>query len=92
VTKINPVLDWLETEGARYSETAKFLDAFANELLKAGVDLARSTTGIQVLHPQVDSLSCLWQQGKPTNNQAWGDGDDNDPSGSDAHGRARTCL
>jgi adenylate cyclase len=65
VTKINPVLVWLETEGVRYSETATFLDAFATELQKAGIDLARSTTGIHVLHPQVDSLSCLWQQGKP---------------------------
>lgn len=65
MTKINPILAWLETQGIRYSETAKFLDAFANELLRAGVDLARSTTGIHVLHPQVDSLSCLWQKGKP---------------------------
>ena len=26
----------------------------------------RMTTGVHILHPQIDALSCLWQRGKPS--------------------------
>jgi adenylate cyclase len=62
---MSDVLRWLQTDGARFRETAPFLDAFVQELLRAGVDVARATTGVPILHPQVYSLSCLWEEGKP---------------------------
>jgi adenylate cyclase len=65
MTASNPVQAWLEADGARYTDTTKFFDAFVRELLRAGIELSRATTGIQALHPQVDSLSCLWQPDKP---------------------------
>jgi adenylate cyclase len=65
MTAGNPVQAWLEAEGARYTDTAKFFDVFVSELLRTGIELSRATTGIPILHPQVDSLSCLWQPGKP---------------------------
>lgn len=61
----NPVQAWLEAEGARYTDTTCFFNAFVAVLVRAGIDLSRATTGIQVLHPQVDSLSCLWRPNKP---------------------------
>ncbi len=61
----NSVQAWLEADGARYTDTTGFFDAFVKELVREGVDLSRATTGIHVLHPQVDSLSCLWQPDKP---------------------------
>ena len=61
----NPVLAWLHSEGARFAETAPFVAAFAERLLGAGIDLWRLTTGIHILHPQIDASSCLWQKGKP---------------------------
>ncbi len=59
------MLAWLHSEGARFRETAPFIDAFAGRLLAAGIDLCRLTTGVHILHPQIDASSCLWQPGRP---------------------------
>jgi adenylate cyclase len=59
------ILAWLQSEGVKFRETAPFLEAFANELLRAGIDVARATTGVPILHPQLYSLSCLWRKGAP---------------------------
>jgi adenylate cyclase len=56
---------WLQSEGSSYRETVGFLDAFAAEALRTGLLIDRVTTGVPVLHPQVDSLSCLWEKGRP---------------------------
>ncbi len=60
----NPVLAWLQSEGVRFRETAELVDALANELLRAGVDIHRLTFGVPILHPQFDSSGYLWQRGK----------------------------
>ena len=39
-------------------------EAFAQELRAAGVDVARITTGVPILHPQIFSFSGLWELGK----------------------------
>jgi adenylate cyclase len=62
---MSDILRWLQDEGGRYRTTAPFLEDFAQELTRSGIDVARVTTGIPILHPQVDSLSCLWERGKP---------------------------
>ena len=67
----NPVLAWLQAEGVRHRETPPFIDALAEKLLQAGVDLTRLTTGIHILNPQIDAASCLWQRGKPTSERRW---------------------
>jgi adenylate cyclase len=61
----NPVLAWLQAEGVRYRETLPFVEALAERLLATGVDLIRLTTGIHILHPQIDASSCLWQRDRP---------------------------
>lgn len=67
----NPVLAWLQAEGVRYRETSPFVEALAEKLLEAGVELTRLTTGIRVLHPEIDAASCLWQPGKPVIERRW---------------------
>src|SRR5436309_4827048 len=59
------VVGWLQSEGPRFRDTPAFVEALANELLSRGVAVWRLTTGIPILHPQIDSASCLWEQGKP---------------------------
>lgn len=62
---VHPVLAWLQAEGARYRETRTFVEAMARRLLDCGIPLFRMTTGVPLLHPQIDSLSCLWTHGEP---------------------------
>ncbi|HWT30932.1 MAG TPA: adenylate/guanylate cyclase domain-containing protein, partial [Propylenella sp.] len=59
------LLEWLQAEGRTYRDTVPFIEAFAAELRAAGIDVCRITTGVPVLHPQVYSLSTLWELGKP---------------------------
>src|SRR5881394_1832546 len=59
------------TEARRHIEASDFLEAFANQLLAAGVDVARITTGVPILHPQIFSFSGLWQLGKGTSERLY---------------------
>ncbi len=59
------LVDWLQSDGLRLRETTSFVEAFAVKLRQAGIDVCRITTGVPVLHPQVYSLSSLWELGKP---------------------------
>jgi len=58
------VIRWLMTEGRRITDAKSFLESFAHRLIEAGVDVARVTTGVPVLHPQLFSYSGLWQRDK----------------------------
>ena len=58
------VIRWLMTEGRLITDEKRFLESFAERLIEAGVDLARLTTGVPVLHPQLFSYSGLWQRDK----------------------------
>jgi adenylate cyclase len=64
-------LAWLQSEGTRYKDTGRFIEAFAGVLLDAGVDLFRITTGIHIIHPQIDASSALWQKGQPVTERRW---------------------
>lgn len=58
------VVRWLMTDARRLTEPNAFLQAFGEQLLAEGVDVARITTGVPFLHPQIVSFSGLWQAGK----------------------------
>ena len=60
----SPVIRWLMTEGRRITDAKSFLESFAACLRDAGVDVSRITTGVPVLHPQLFSVSSLWESGK----------------------------
>jgi adenylate cyclase len=59
------VIDWLLDEGRRVTDPGQFLDAFAAQVRRCGIDVARITTGVPLLHPQLFSFSGLWELGKP---------------------------
>lgn len=62
----HPLIRWLMTEARRYADPSEFLDAFAERLRASGADVARITTGVPILHPQIFSFSGLWELGKGT--------------------------
>lgn len=62
----HPVTRWLMTEARQRTDASEFLQAFAERLRMAGVDVARVTTGVPILHPQIFSFSGLWEVGKGT--------------------------
>lgn len=56
--------DWLLSEARLAGGAAALDEAIIDRLIKAGLPLARFTTGVPSLHPQVDSFSALWERGK----------------------------
>src|SRR5436305_8779035 len=54
------------TNARQRLDASEFLDAFAERLRAAGVDVSRITTGVPILHPQIFSFSGLWELGKGT--------------------------
>ena len=58
------VIRWLMTEGRHITDAKSFLDSFAACLRDARVDVSRITTGVPVLHPQLFSVSSLWERDK----------------------------
>jgi adenylate cyclase len=58
------LVHWLLTEARRTIDPNAFLQALAERLRALGVDVARVSTGVPILHPQVYSFSGLWELGK----------------------------
>ena len=58
------VIRWLMTEGRHITDAKSFLECFAACLRNDGVDVSRITTGVPVLHPQLFSVSSLWERDK----------------------------
>src|SRR5258708_10518731 len=54
------------TQARKHADSSEFLDAFAGELRASGADVARITTGVPILHPQIFSFSGLWELGNGT--------------------------
>jgi adenylate cyclase len=70
------VIRWLMTDARRRVEANEFLEAFAEVLRTAGVDVSRITTGVPILHPQIFSFSGLWQLGEGTTERRYRAGPD----------------
>lgn len=62
----HPVIRWLMTEARKRTDPSEFIEALAQELRAAGVDVSRVTTGVPILHPQIFSFSGLWLLDKGT--------------------------
>jgi adenylate cyclase len=58
------VIRWLMTDARRRTDPSEFLVAFADRLRASDIDVARITTGVPILHPQIFSFSGLWELGK----------------------------
>lgn len=59
-----PLMHWLLTDARRISDPKSFLAALAEQFLVNGIEVARLTTGVPILHPQVHSHSARWELGK----------------------------
>lgn len=62
----HPITHWLLGDGRRITDSTRFLTAFAEQLLANAIDVARVSTGVPILHPQVFSFTGLWEAGKGT--------------------------
>ncbi len=62
--KIRELTTWLQSDARMIAATGVVDQAIVDRLLAAGIPLARYTTGVPSLHPQVDSFSALWEPGK----------------------------
>ena len=73
---LDPVIRWLMTKARGLTDSNEFLDTLAHQLRTAGVDVARITTGVPILHPQISSFSGIWELGKGTTERLyrWGPG------------------
>ncbi len=60
----HPIIHWLLRDGRRITDSTGFLNAFAEQLLANGIEVARVATGVPILHPQVFSFSGIWEAGK----------------------------
>lgn len=56
------VITWLLRDARRVVEPNAFLEAFAAQLLSAGIPVTRITTGVPILHPNLWSFSGLWER------------------------------
>jgi adenylate cyclase len=72
----HPVIRWLMTDARRLTDPNEFLEALAEKLRGAGVDVSRITTGVPILHPQIFSFSGLWELGKGTSERLYRAGPD----------------
>src|SRR5256714_11100390 len=64
------------TEALKRADSSDFLEGFAHELRAVGVDVARITTGVPILHPQIFSFSGLWEIGKGVTERLFRSGPD----------------
>jgi len=62
--KIDAIRDWLRKHGRFIGSSAEFDTALVERLRGLGLPITRYTTGVPSLHPQVDSFSALWEEGK----------------------------
>jgi adenylate cyclase len=72
----HPLLRWLMMDARKHADPIQFLDALADELRGAGIDVARITTGVPILHPQIFSFSLLWELGKGITERQYRSGPD----------------
>ena len=59
-----PLSSWLLEESRFIVTTREFDLTLVERFRAAGLPIARFTTGVPSLHPQVDSFSTLWEEGK----------------------------
>ncbi len=61
---INDIAAWLLSEARFINDTETLDRAMIDKLRAAGLPFTRFTTGVPSLHPEVDSFSTLWEEGK----------------------------
>jgi adenylate cyclase len=62
--KIGEITAWLMSTARLIDDTGALDQALIDALRGAGLPITRFMTGVPSLHPQIDSFSTLWEQGK----------------------------
>jgi adenylate cyclase len=61
---VHELADWLISAARLIVDTATLDQEIVNRLRASGLPIVRYSTGVPSLHPQVDSFSTLWEEGK----------------------------
>lgn len=79
---------WLLDEARFLEGTGVFDEAFVAKLRALDFPIKRFTTGIPSLHPQVDSFSTLWEEGKGLSFREFKRSEPDEPDQGDRRGQA----
>jgi adenylate cyclase len=60
---VDPVVDWLLDEGRFLTDLGALTQALGERLQAAGAPVSRLRISVRLLHPLLDALSAVWQQG-----------------------------
>ncbi len=62
-TRLQPVLDWLLSEGRLEQRLSRFVDGLMTRAVAAGLPVWRFYIGLQLVHPQMVATGVLWRRG-----------------------------
>lgn len=60
--RLQPVLDWIVTEGRLESNLGRFVDQLMKRSVAAGLPIWRFYIGLQLVHPQMVATGVLWRR------------------------------
>ena len=59
--RLQPVLDWIVTEGRLEPDLGRFVDGLMKRAVTAGLPIWRFYIGLQLVHPQMVATGVLWR-------------------------------
>jgi adenylate cyclase len=60
--RLQPVLDWIVTEGRLEPDLGRFVDQVMKRAVAAGLPIWRFYIGLQLVHPQIVATGVLWRR------------------------------
>jgi adenylate cyclase len=69
--KIQPVIGWVARQGRLEKSRTRFIERLASEIRAAALPVERITTGVPILHPQVNASSVVWELGAAASERSW---------------------
>jgi adenylate cyclase len=60
--RLQPVLDWIISEGRLEPDLGRFVDQVMTRAVAAGVPIWRFYIGLQLVHPQMVATGVLWRR------------------------------
>ncbi|HTR87283.1 MAG TPA: adenylate/guanylate cyclase domain-containing protein [Reyranella sp.] len=61
---LEPILDWLASEGRLIPDPAKLMEELGTRLVAAGAPISRLTLGLQTIHPLYRTMGLEWRPGE----------------------------
>ena len=60
--RLQPVLNWIVTEGRLEPNLGRFVDGLMKRAVTAGLPIWRFYIGLQLVHPQMVATGVLWRR------------------------------